>query len=102
MAVSLFKKFTPPVSNHNTSVGSRNDENVTSGFELAGHFVLSRSLIGHFTAFFENALYPLEGTAEINSKVSALPEEVSAEIKGFWVCFVFYIFNNQLSIFRNF
>uniref|UniRef100_A0AC34GQT1 Anillin homology domain-containing protein n=1 Tax=Panagrolaimus sp. ES5 TaxID=591445 RepID=A0AC34GQT1_9BILA len=69
MAVSLFNKFTPPVPNHNTSIGSRKDEDITSGFEPAGHFVLSRAFIGNFTAFLENALYPLEGTAEVIAKV---------------------------------
>uniref|UniRef100_A0AC35G323 Anillin homology domain-containing protein n=1 Tax=Panagrolaimus sp. PS1159 TaxID=55785 RepID=A0AC35G323_9BILA len=87
MAASLFSKFTPPVPNHNTSIGSRNDEDVTTGFELAGSFIFSRSSIGHFTAFFDNPIYPLDGSAEVNSKVSALPEELATEVKGIWKFF---------------
>lgn len=84
----LGKIASPTVPNNNTSYGSRNDEDVFTGFELVGSFRLDRASIGHFTIYVEDAVYPLDSSIDINSKVSALPHEISNELKGYWVCFL--------------
>ena len=97
-------KMTPPVvASLNSSFGSKpKNEEVTTAFVPAGRFSLDRFSEGPIAIYLDDNEYPLDGSINLTSKTSPLPQELLTEVRGFWVCMLYIIAFRIFISFRNY